>query len=312
MSGIGRIKYVCLSERKGTTKQVVDSGKLIDNYGFEGDAHAGDWHRQISLLDEADIEAMRSNGLDLKPGAFGENLVLEGVDLDDVGIGSLIRIGDSEVEITQIGKVCHTRCQIYYLSGDCIMPRLGLFARVNVGGEITPGLPVEISRLVERKTIQAAVLTVSDSCAAGKATDTSGPAVSELLRSELDAHVGWSGIVADEEKDISSILKDLPSRKFDLIVTTGGTGFGPRDITPEVTRKIVDRDVPGFAEAMRAASARITDHAWLQRGVCGIYRSTLIINLPGSKKGAVENLKSIINLIPHAIRHLRGDTHDHS
>jgi molybdopterin adenylyltransferase len=311
LSDIGKIKYVCLSEKKGTTKQVVGSANMVENFGFEGDAHAGDWHRQVSLLDEADIDSMRAKGMKLKPGAFGENLVLEGVDLETVGIGSRLAIGDSEIEITQVGKVCHTRCQIYQLSGDCIMPRLGLFAKVNRGGEVTPGLPIEIINTVERKTIQAAVLTVSDSCAAGTATDSSGPAVSELLRNELDLHVGWSGIVPDEEKKISKILRDLPTRKYDLIVTTGGTGFGQGDFTPEVTKKIIERDVPGLAEAMRTDSSKITGHAWFQRGICGIYKSTLIINLPGSEKGAVANLKSIIMLIPRVIRDLRGDTHNH-
>ncbi len=143
-----------MSDEKGTPKVAVNTAKLIENCGFEGDAHAGDWHRQVSLLDEHDIDEMRSKGLDLKPGTFGENIVLEDVDLELLGIGSTLRIGDAELEITQLGKVCHTRCKIYALSGDCIMPRLGVFARVLESGEIRSGLPVEVLNAVDRPLIQ--------------------------------------------------------------------------------------------------------------------------------------------------------------
>lgn len=308
MSKQGILKYICTSATKGTTKDAIRSAVLIEGYGIEGDAHAGDWHRQVSLLDERDIDSMRAKGLTLKPGAFGENLVLENVDLESLGVGSRIRIGETLLELTQLGKVCHTRCQIYKLSGDCIMPRLGLFARVVEGGEIRPGMNVVIEDAIVRNTIQAAVLTVSDRCAAGETEDTSGPALAALLAGHLDAHIAWTGIVPDEEKEIARALVDLSNRGYDLVLTTGGTGFGPRDITPEVTRKLLDRQAPGLAEAMRAASAQVTQNAWLQRGIAGMRRSTLIVNLPGSRKGATENLQIILPVLPHALRHLRGDT----
>ena len=304
----GTILHVCTSKTKGTVKDAVAEAVLREGHGLTDDAHADPWHRQVSLLSETDIETMRTKGLDLKPGAFGENLVVGGLDLDAMGIGTLLRAGEAELEITQIGKVCHTPCAIYHHSGDCIMPRAGLFARVAKGGRITPGATVEVISEVPRSVIQSAVLTISDRCAAGVAEDTAGPATAEMLQRQLEAHVAWTGVEADELQSVSQTMKELADRNLDLLVTVGGTGCGPRDVTPEATRAVVTREVPGLAEAMRAASARITPHALLQRGLCGIRGRTLIVNLPGSRKAAVENLSIILPALPHAMRLLRGQT----
>ncbi|NQU05956.1 MAG: molybdenum cofactor biosynthesis protein [Calditrichaeota bacterium] len=302
------LQHICISETKGTVKHPVASAVLIENYGLENDAHAGDWHRQVSLLDEADIDTMRDKGLQLDPGAFGENLIIEGLDLSLYGHGTKLGIGETVLEITQIGKVCHTRCAIYFETGDCIMPKSGLFAQVTKGGVLSQGLEVEVLSGVPRRTIQTAVLTVSDTCSSGDAIDTAGPAVSEMIETSLEARIAWHGIVADNSKEMKEILKDLSSRHLDLILTVGGTGCAERDITPEATRAVIEKEVPGLAEAMRLASMQVTPHAMLQRGICGILGSTLIVNLPGSKKAATENLQVILPAIPHAIRLLRGDT----
>ena len=302
---VGELKYVCLSRRKGTVKNVVTAARLKHDYGLEGDAHAGLWHRQVSLLDEADINGMRALGLKLKPGAFGENLVVAGMELAKLGIGSRLTIGGAILELTQIGKVCHTRCAIYQKTGDCIMPRLGLFARVVRGGELRSGMKVKVAKEVPRDKMQAAVLTVSDRCAAGVTRDTAGPAVAALLSGRLQANIAWTGIVPDELEQIITLLKNLAARGLDLVVTVGGTGFSPRDVTPEATRAIIQREAPGLAEAMRLASAKITPNAWLQRGVCGIYESSIVINLPGSQKAAVENLTAVVEVMPHAVQQVR-------
>ncbi len=304
----GAIAFVCVSDRTAIPKHAVDRVELRADHGIVGDAHAGPGHRQVSLLDERDIETMRARGLALKPGAFGENLVTRGLALDDLGIGSLLAAGDAALEITQIGKVCHTRCAIYFKSGDCIMPRAGVFARVVRGGEIATGTAVAITLQIPRGVLQAAVLTVSDRCAAGITEDTAGPAVAAALGAELGAHVAWTGIVPDEVDAIAAELKQLPDRGLDLVVTVGGTGLAARDVTPEATRSVLDREIPGLPEAMRAASARITPNAWLSRAVAGVRRTTLIVNLPGSRTAAVENLQALLPVLPHAIRMLRGDT----
>ena len=304
----GAVTHVCIAANKGTAKDAVPQAVLRADHGLEGDAHAGPGHRQVSLLAESDIETMRARGLALQPGAFGENLVVRGVDLSAFGIGTRLRIGAAELEITQIGKVCHTRCAIYDSAGDCIMPRAGVFARVTRGGEVTPGAAIEVVSEVSREVIQAVVLTVSDRCTAGTMEDTAGPAVAAILARELVAHIAGTGLVPDEAETISSALIELADRSLDLLVTVGGTGCGPRDVTPEATRAVIAREVPGLAEAMRAASAQVAPYALLQRGLCGIRERTLIINLPGSRRAAVENLSVILPVLPHAVQLLRGDT----
>jgi molybdopterin adenylyltransferase len=304
----GKLLHICISDRKGICKHEIPSAVISIDHGMDGDAHAGDWHRQISLLAHVDIEYMRAKGLKLKPGAFGENLVIDGLDANKLGIGSKLRVGPVLMELTQIGKVCHTRCAIYYTTGDCIMPRLGLFARVIEGGEVKPGMDVEIVEAVPREAIQAAVVTVSDRCSAGTTIDTTGPAVAELLHKELGARIAWTRIVPDEVDKIEAALKDLSDRRVDLLVTAGGTGISPRDVTPEATRKVIDCEVPGLAEAMRAASAQKTPTALLSRAIAGIRRETLIVNLPGSLRAATENLAVILPVIPHAVKMLRDES----
>lgn len=306
--GNGRLLHVCISSKKGIAKHEIPSTRLLLDYGMEADAHAGEWHRQVSLLAHTDIELMRAKGLSLKPGAFGENLVIDGVNTAELGVGSQLRVGPVLLELAQVGKVCHTRCAIYYTTGDCIMPRTGLFARVVEAGEVTAGMPVEIVHRVDRSTLQAAVITVSDRCSAGQTIDTAGPAVAALLTSGLGARIAWTKLVPDEVSEIAEAIKDFSERRVDIILTAGGTGPAVRDVTPEATRKVLDREFPGLAEAMRAASSAKTPNAWLSRAVAGIRRETLIVNLPGSKKAAVENLEAILPVIPHAVKMLRNET----
>lgn len=301
----GTLQHICTSQKKGRAKDQLDTAELRIEHGIVGDVHAGNWHRQVSLLDVADIDVMRNLGVELKPGAFGENLGVEGIDLDVCGIGTRIRIGQAELEITQIGKTCHHRCAIYYTAGDCIMPRAGLFAEVRQGGVIRTGDPVEIVLGVSREALQTAVITVSDRCSRGETIDTSGPALQTLLRDSLNAHVAFATTVPDDETPLAELLTHLCDRSLDLVVTTGGTGFAPRDVTPEATRAVIEREAPGLAEEMRRRSVEVTPHAMLQRGICGIRGRTLIVNLPGSEKGATENLQFILSALPHAINHLR-------
>jgi molybdopterin adenylyltransferase len=306
----GRVIAVCTSARTGDTKEAVAAARLRVGHGIEGDAHAGHGHRQVSILAAEDVEEMRARGLpDLSPGAFGENLVVAAIDLGGIGIGSRLAVGSAELMVTQIGKQCHSRCHIYHRAGDCIMPRAGLFAAVTGAGEIRAGDRVEALRLVGRDTCQAAVVTVSDRCARSETTDTAGPAVATRLVAALAVNIAWSGVVPDREDRIAALLDDLAGRGLDLVLTTGGTGLGPRDVTPEATRSVIEREAPGLAEAMRSGSAALTPLAWLSRAVCGVRGRTLICNLPGSEKGAVENLESLLPLLPHALSMLRGDGH---
>ncbi len=151
-----------------------------------------------------------------------------------------------------------------------------------------------------------AVLTVSDRCSAGQMIDTAGPAVATLLGQKWPQAEIWTGLVPDDEARIAATLEELGGRQAALVVTTGGTGMGPRDRTPEATRRVIDREAPGLAEAMRTLGAQKNPFAWLSRGVAGLRGNTLIVNLPGSRRGAQESLASILGLLQHAVEVAAG------
>jgi MOSC domain-containing protein YiiM len=136
---MAHVLAVCISEKKGERKKPVESVELRENHGIVGDAHAGDWHRQVSLLAQESIDKMRALGLDVNAGDFAENITTVGIDLVSLPIGSRLQIGETLLEVTQIGKECHTRCAIFYQAGDCVMPKEGIFVKVMAGGTIRPG-----------------------------------------------------------------------------------------------------------------------------------------------------------------------------
>jgi MOSC domain-containing protein YiiM len=145
----GRVVAVCTSEKKGVRKRNVERAELRPNWGIVGDAHAADWHRQVSLLAMESIEKMRALGLKVNAGSFAENITTEGLSLVDLPVGTRLQLGKALVEVTQIGKVCHDRCAIYYQAGDCVMPREGIFARVCEGGPVSVGDGIEVLGAVE-------------------------------------------------------------------------------------------------------------------------------------------------------------------
>jgi molybdopterin adenylyltransferase len=156
-----------------------------------------------------------------------------------------------------------------------------------------------------------AVVTISDRCSAGLQVDTAGPAVERLLREQWPGGLQASqtigrGLVPDNEEAIATLLRELCRQEYDLVLTAGGTGLSPRDVTPEATRRVIEREVPGLAEAMRAEGARAFQFAWLSRAVAGLRGWSLFVNLPGSEKGAVESLTAILPLLPHALEVAAG------
>lgn len=144
---MGKLVDICISEKKGTEKKAVSSGELIENFGIKNDAHAGNWHRQISLLDLKEIDDFNRKGGDVEFGAFGENLITSGIDLKNLAVGAILKIGNEAIlEITQKGKKCHHHCNIYKRVGDCIMPREGVFAKVVKGGKIEKGMEIVLEK----------------------------------------------------------------------------------------------------------------------------------------------------------------------
>lgn len=302
---MGIIKAVCVSTAKGTAKTDVRTARFIEDYGIEGDAHAGKWHRQVSLLSQSQIDRFDST---LEHGAFGENLIVDGLELSELPAGTRLLSGSVLLEITQRGKECHSDCAIRQRTGDCIMPKVGVFARVLSSGVVSVG--DEIAVLERDIPVRAAVITLSDRAANGERGDVSGSLTESLLR-ERGYEIAERVILPDGIEPLKSELINLCDRRnVQLILTTGGTGFSPRDLTPEATRAVAERDAPGIAEALRAASMKSTPNAMLSRGVSVIRGGTIIINMPGSPSACRECMSVFMDVIPHAIELLRGGTPD--
>jgi molybdopterin adenylyltransferase len=198
---MGKIKAISISNRKGVRKNNIDSAQLLIHYGLENDAHGGTWHRQVSLLAQESIDFMRAKGLDVVAGNFAENITTEGIDLTTLPVGSRLTVGEAELVISQLGKICHTRCAIYHQAGDCVMPREGIFAVVRTPGRIKVGDSI----------------TVQNGTSAGLAII----ATQETLNMEEDqlrmqaetefapAFLRLDTISSKQGGDIDAILKDL-------------------------------------------------------------------------------------------------------
>lgn len=303
---MAKIAGICISEKKGTQKHEVKKARLIPNHGIENDAHAGKWHRQVSLLNLEKIEEFRAKGVDVDFGAFGENLIIDEFDFRKLPVGTRFKIGDVLLEMTQIGKECHSHCAIYHAVGDCIMPREGVFTEVIIGGEIEVGDEVEMLPPEKDRPFTAAIITVSDKGSAGERVDKSGPIIQDMLE-KAGYDVKEMLIVPDEKNVISTQLMRLSDqRQINLILTTGGTGFSRRDVTPEATTSVCERMARGISEAIRANSMKYTNRAMLSRAESGIRGGSLIVNLPGSPKAVCETLDFLLPNVKHGIEILAG------
>ena len=307
---MGKITAICISREKGIAKTPVPEAVLKPDWGIEWDAHAGNWHRQVSLLSLEKVEEFRTRGANVPYGAFGENLLVEGIDLKMLPVGTPLQVGSVILKVSQIGKACHSHCAIYKQVGDCIMPREGIFAEVIRGGIIHPGDTVTVLPMDPERPFTAAVIILSDRAFEGAYEDKSGPVVKEFLEKN-GYEVKETILLPDGKEKLSKELKRLADqRQINVIFTSGGTGFSVRDLTPEATREVCDREVPGIPEALRAYSLTITKHAMLSRQTAGIRGRTLIINLPGSPKACKEELEYLLPSLKHGIGILRGTDGD--
>lgn len=303
---MGTIKAICISKKKGTEKRPVPYCDFIAEHGIAGDAHAGSWHRQVSLLSAERVREFNEKGGGVSDGDFGENLLVEGLDFSRFAVGTTLTAGDVVLEITQLGKECHHHCTIYHRVGECIMPARGVFARVVKGGRLYPGAGIDSCPPDPNRPFTAAVITLSDKGSRGERIDESGPAAAGLL-ADAGYRLVESILIPDEPEELKKHLIRLSdSRQVSLILTLGGTGFSPRDTTPEATMAVAQRNAPGIAEAIRSLSMQVTRRAMFSRGVSVIRGKTLIVNLPGSPKAVRESIGFIIEELPHGLGILRG------
>ncbi|MDD3254050.1 MAG: molybdopterin-binding protein [Lachnospiraceae bacterium] len=305
-TGNGVVRAICISDVRGIEKHAIEEAHLIPDFGIEGDAHAGHWHRQVSLLSYDKVKAFNERGANVDNGAFGENLVVEGLDFRSLPVGTQFYVGTAKLRMTQIGKECHSHCAIYQRMGECIMPHEGVFAEVLEEGIIHPGDVMRVELPAVDRPFTAAVITMSDKGAKGERVDESGPRAAAMLEN-AGYEVVETLILPDEPAPLKTQLMRLADgRQVDLILTSGGTGFSLRDQTPEATLAVADRNAPGIAEYIRLRSMEKTNRAMLSRGVSVIRKKTLIINLPGSPKAVEESIDFILDSLDHGLKILRG------
>ena len=303
----GKIRAICVSEKRGVEKTEVQEAVLVEGEGIQGDAHAGKWHRQVSMLSGASVDEFNRRGADVKNGDFGENLIVDGVDCVRLPVGTVLKFDNGvTIRVTQKGKECHTHCNIYRRMGECIMPHQGTFTEVLNGGTIKKGDSFVVEYPDINRPFQAAIIVLSDKASVGQREDLSGPKAQEVLEKN-GYEVIENIVIPDDSKRLKmELIRLSDGREADLIITSGGTGFSFRDGTPEVTMDIADRNAPGIAEYIRMKSMEVTDRAMLTRGVSVIRGSSLIVNLPGSPKAVEECLGFILNSLDHGIKVLRG------
>ncbi|HEX2934747.1 MAG TPA: molybdenum cofactor synthesis domain-containing protein [Bacteroidales bacterium] len=300
-----RIVSVNISEKKGTIKEPVDAIAL-NNLGIFGDAHAGKWHRQVSLLGVKSLEKMKiPPNREVSYGEFAENITTEGFPLYDMKPLDRLICGDLELEVTQIGKKCHgAGCAIFKETGDCIMPKEGIFCRVLKGGTLRAG---DVLQYIPRM-LKIHVITMSDRAAEGVYEDKSGPLLKQLATTYFSSNGRnveiTNTIMPDEERPLTLLVKQIIQDKVDIIFTTGGTGIGPRDITPDTIRPLLDKEITGIMELIRVKYGAEKPNALISRSIAGVAGQSLIYVLPGSPKAIKEYTDEIFKTIEHSLRML--------
>lgn len=302
MKQLIQIRSVNLSGNKGELKVPVPEIRLTVK-GIDGDAHAGPWHRQVSLLAAESIRKYENDTETKVPdGGFGENITTEGFALHHARPLDRFVCGDVVLELTQVGKKCHGgKCAIYKQSGECIMPDEGIFCRVLGEGILKAGNQLEYVPHIFRLK----VITLSDRAYGGFYPDRSGPGILEEMEQ-------WFGemrlkfkaehvILPDERQAFSKELGSAVEEKLDLVFTTGSTGLGSRDMAPDVAIQHMERQIPGIMELIRVKHGMVNPNAALSRSVAGQSGKTLIFVLPGSTRAIREYMEEIRRSLWHMI-----------
>lgn len=311
MSNNGKILSINISEQKGTTKKPVPEA-LVDGMGLVNDAHAGPWHRQVSLLDQSTIDTFsREFQQVIEPGAFAENLTVEGIDLSQVAILDRLIIDTINLEVTQIGKSCHgDNCAIFQEVGACVMPKEGIFTRVVSGGNVKPGCAI----IHYPRPFKIHLITLSDRAHAQLYTDRSGPRAREILEdffSDKRWHPEISDtILPDDPDQLCREIEHAEQNGIDTVFTIGSTGVGPRDIAPDMITRLCTKLIPGIMEHIRTKYGAHKPQALLSRSIAGVMNQMQVYTVPGSVKAVNEYLPEILTTIEHTIHMLHGiDSH---
>jgi molybdenum cofactor synthesis domain-containing protein len=302
-----KVLSVSQSSERGI-KKLVKELKLNDK-GIIGDVHTGSRNRQVSIIDISHINRFKelTNASDTEFGEFAENITSEGLHDIDFQTFDLLKIGDAILEVTQVGKPFHDQ---FRELGNYVMPRVGIFCRVKKAGAIKPGDKIEFIP----KVYKALIVTLSDRASAGEYEDKSGPKIIELLESYLKKEgLNYQidkEIIPDSSQKLTSILSKAKEDKYDIIITTGGTGIGKRDITVETVKPLLDKEIPGIMEMIRIKYGTEKPNALLSGGVAGVMGESLIYTLPGSVKAVQEYMAEILKTLQHLVFMLHGiDAH---
>ncbi len=311
MSSPITVVSVNISEKKGTIKVPVPEIEL-NKLGVAHDAHAGDWHRQVSLLADESVQRFtHTAGRKVNYGEFAENITTIGLELVNTQPLDRLKIGDVELEITQIGKECHgTSCAIFKEVGNCVMPKEGIFARVIKNGIVKAGDKV----IYTPRVYKVMIITLSDRASHGEYSDRSGPKIEQILTSFFETEKWQFAIdrklIPDDVVALKSLLNEAREDQFDIVITTGGTGIGPRDITPDVVKPFLDKEIPGIMELIRFKYGSLKPNALLSRAIAGVMKSTLVYTLPGSVRAVEEYMTEIKPTLRHSIYMLHNlDAH---
>ncbi|MFO7842887.1 MAG: molybdopterin-binding protein [Bacteroidales bacterium] len=303
----GKVLSVNLSAERGVKKPV--SELILTEKGIQGDVHAGHWNRQVSIIDQSHIHRFKNitEARDTQFGEFAENITAEGLHDIDFQTFDLLKIGDAILEVTQVGKPFHDQ---FRELGNYVMPHVGVFCRVKKTGSIRSNDTIEVLP----KVYHALVITLSDRASAGEYEDRSGPKVIEFLNSYFNKkgvrYQTERMVIPDSSKELSQILTKAKKDNIDLIITTGGTGIGKRDITVDTVQPMLDKEISGVMEMIRMKYGVEKPNALLSRGIAGVMGNSLVYTLPGSVKAVNEYMTEILKTLHHLFYMLHGiDAH---
>jgi molybdenum cofactor synthesis domain-containing protein len=305
------IKSLNISEKKGTIKTPRKQITLTP-LGIEGDAHAGKWHRQVSLLAEESILSFESElGRKIEFGEFAENITTLGLAVHKTKPFDKFVSSDIELEVTQIGKKCHgANCEIFQQTGNCVMPKEGIFCRVTKTGKLNEN---DVLTYIP-KVFRIKVITLSDRASAGIYQDKSGPLIEKLSKDWFQNQNYLvetnRAVIPDEKELLEKELQLAVDENYDIIYTTGSTGIGPRDIAPAIINRFIDLEIPGIMDLIRMKYGMEKPNALLSRSIAGVKNTTLVFSLPGSTKAVNEYLTEIHKILMHSFLMLYGiDSH---